>query len=96
MTAFYHEEEIVQQLLTTNEVFSDKDRADLKKITEDDDMEKFHEKFGKQIRNFYNFWNVQNTLCFEYKTEKMIKQPSELSFDIIVSVWEKLNENNGK
>ena len=93
MTVFYRYDEIVEQLLTTNEIFSDKDRTDLKKITDDDDMERFHEKFGKQIRNMYSLYNVQNPNTFNYDG-KMIKLPVDASFDIIVSVWEKLQVNN--
>ena len=92
MAQFFYEEEIVEQLLTTNEVFSNKDREELKRITENDDMDKFHDKFGKQIRNVYSLYNVQNPICFEFKTEKMIKSPLDASFDIIVKVWEKLEK----
>jgi len=92
MAQFFYEEEIVEQLLTTNEVFSNKDREELKRITENDDMDKFHDKFGKQIRSKYNLYNVQNPICFEFNTEKMIKDPKDASFDIIVRVWEKLSK----
>lgn len=91
MAQFFYQDQIVEQLLTTNEVFSSKDREELKRITENDDMDRFHDKFGKQIRNMYSLYNVQNPNTFNYDG-KMIKLPVDASFDIIVSVWEELNK----
>ena len=93
MTRFYYDHEIVDQLLTKNEIFNDKDREELKSLPEDK-LDKFHDKFGKKIRNLYSFYNVQNPNTFEYKTEKMIKHPTDLSFEIIVSVWKKMKNNH--
>lgn len=92
MTRFYYDHEIVEQLLNENQIFTNKDREELKNLPEEN-LDDFHERFGRQIRNFYSFYNVQNPNTFEYKTEKMIKQPFDLSFEIIVAAWEKLKEN---
>ena len=94
MSAFLYDHEIVEKLLTTNEVLNKKDREELRKVTDESGLKKFHDKFGKEIRNVYSLWNTHNPNTFEFKTEKMIKQPSEVSYEVIVKTWEKLNETN--
>ena len=92
MTKFYYDYEIVEQLLTTNNILTDKDRASLKNMSEED-FNAFHEKFGKEVRNVYSLWNMSNPNTFEFKTEKMIKHPSDVSFDILEKVWQEINKN---
>ena len=93
MSKFYYDHEIVELLLKEDNILSKKDKEKIKK-SEESGLKKLHDEFGKLIRNEFSFWNTSNPNLFEYKTEKMIKQPSELSLEIITSVWKKLNEEN--
>ena len=86
---FYYDYEIIEFLLTNNDIFTDVDREELKNLPEEK-VEDFHKKFGGKIENFYNLWNTQNQNCFEYGTGKMKIHPHDMSLELIGRAWEKL------
>ena len=89
---FFYDYEIIEFLLTNNDIFTDADREELKNLPEEK-VEDFHKRFQKNICNLYDFWNVYNLNCFEFGGNgKVIKHPFELSLEIIGRAWEKLNE----
>lgn len=50
-----------------------------------------HHTFGAYIRNTYNLWHKDNPLTQNYE-QYPLKHPDEVSYNLIVAVWEHFNK----
>jgi hypothetical protein len=83
--------EIVKNILDKLDGITDEDLENIKNA-DDEGIKKINLDLGKKIRNIYELWNFNNTNCFEYKTQKLMKHPSDFTIEILNEVREKLNE----
>ena len=90
MSKFYYDHEIVELLLTEDNILTKKDKDKIKN-TEESCLKDLNDEFGKTIRNEFSLYHMQNPNTFSYEG-KMLFSPSEISFKIINELWIKLQD----
>jgi hypothetical protein len=88
---FLYKHEIVTNILNKKHDITQKDLNNIRDAS-DLELSEINKSIGSKIRNLYSLWNVKNTNCFEYKTEKMLIHPNDFTLEVLKEVREKLNE----
>jgi hypothetical protein len=89
---FVYRYEIIENIINKNDVVSKKDKSEIAKANTEEDLKKLNQTIGKNIRNFYSLWNMNNPNIFEYGTQKMLIHPNDFTLEVLKEIKEKLNE----